>query len=94
MIKDGPASRSPQTAMRDLLRRLEREATRSRPMRPNPPMGGAMALAALPSADTTAAATTVAVGDWLLSQDDDTGDLIATNTQTGSSTTVARRGGT
>lgn len=71
MIKDGPAARNPDTAMRDYLRYLERRALRYSPARPAapPPMG---LMAAIESAPV------VRVGDWVLAQND-TGDLIATH---------------
>lgn len=91
MIKDSPASRSPETSMRDLLRRLERETVRSRPMRPSPPLGTAAPRAL--AATQQEPSTTATVGDWVLAQDEETGDLVATNTDTGTTATVARRGG-
>lgn len=91
MIKDSPASRSPATSMRDLLRRLDREINRSRPKRPNPPVTVAAPARSATTPDDPGGALTV--GDWVLAQDGETGDLIATNTSTGATATVARRGG-
>lgn len=85
MIPDSPAARSSDTAMRDLLRRLERSVIGSHPARPSAPPPPALTLAA--------PATTVQIGNWALTQDPATGDLIATHTETGTSTTVARRDG-
>lgn len=89
MITDGPSGRNPATALRDLLRFLDRDANASHPARPSEPP--VMALARF--APTLAPALTVAIGDWVLSQDPDTGDLIATHATTGTVTTVAVTGG-
>lgn len=87
MIKDAPSGRNPETAMRDLLRRLERANTASKPARPTQPPTTVLAA-------RSAAPSELLVGDWVLSQHPDTGDLIATNALTGTSATVAYKGGT
>jgi hypothetical protein len=84
VITDSPAGRNPATALRDLLRSLDREATAAHPARPSAPP--ALLLA-------RAAPAPVTVGDWVLSQDPDTGDLVATHGITGATATVALNGG-
>lgn len=66
-------TRSQATAMRDLLRRLDRDANRYAPARPTAPPASPLMLAA-----ATPQPSVVAVGDWLLHQDPETGDLMAT----------------
>lgn len=70
-LKDAPSSRSEGTAMRDLLRRLERQANRYSPARPTEPPAMFTLMAPAPA--------TVSVGGWLLHEDPDTGDLMATD---------------
>ncbi len=91
-IKDAPYSRSPNTAMRDLLRQIDRSANTSKVARPTapPPGGGALlAFAAAPPPEPS----TVAVGDWLLTQDPATGDLLAVHSD-GTTRTIATKGDT
>lgn len=65
-------ARSPETAMRDLLRRLDRAANSYAPARPTAPPGLLM-MAAQPTP------VEVMVGQWRLHQDPETGDLMATD---------------
>jgi hypothetical protein len=88
MIKDGPSSRCPETAMRDLLRYYERSIFASKPARPNNPPSAF----ARQSSATHEPEFTGRIGDWELSQDPETGDLIATNSLDGSIAVVARKG--
>lgn len=70
MIKDAPSGRSPETAMRDLLRQIERQATGYTPYRPAGPT--VMAALSVPPPPE------VRIGNWVLTQND-TGDLVAVN---------------
>lgn len=90
MIGDSTAAGSSGTALRDLLRHLDRNATGSHPARPTtpPPSGFARMALAAPVEQTA-----LSVGDWTFTQDPDTGDLIVTNSETGAATTVARKAG-
>ena len=88
MIKDSPTARNPATSMRDLLRQLERQKIKP-PARPNPPTTLAT-FSALSSPETDEPAA-VAVGSWVLSEDPDSGDLVATNAD-GVTKTLATRG--
>lgn len=82
-LADGTAGRSDATAMRDLLRRLERDANAARPARPT-------ALPAMLTAQATAPRTSVGP-NWTLAEDPDTGDLIASHTD-GTTVVLARKG--
>lgn len=75
--------RATDTALRDLLRRLERDANAYSPARPSAPPPAMLAAAPAPQV--------VQVGDWTLSQDPDSGDLVATHND-GTTRTVASRG--
>lgn len=88
MIPDSPAARSPDTALRDLLRRLERNTVGSKPARPSAPP-----TARQEPSQGPATASPVRVGDWELTEDPDTGDLIATHAHTGATRIVARKAG-
>lgn len=88
MIKD--AGRSTDTALRDLLRRLDRQINASHPVRPSA-TSETTTLSTF-TTDTALDGTTVTVGDWVLSQDAETGDLVATDSTTGAATVVARKG--
>jgi hypothetical protein len=89
-MQDSPLARSPATAMRDLLRQLERQKIRP-PARPThlPPAGFAT-FAALSSTETDEPAPVV-VGAWTLTEDPVSGDLVATN-QDGTTRTIATKG--
>lgn len=71
MLKDSPSSRNPDTAMRDLLRQLERNATNYTPARPGT---GSTAFAAM--AMSAPAPAEVRIGDWVLTQNA-LGELVA-----------------
>lgn len=86
---DSPLARSPATAMRDLLRSLERQTIKP-PARPTHPPATVAALTA-PSATETAAPAVVQVGAWTLAEDPDSGDLVATNAD-GTTRTLATKG--
>lgn len=88
MIGDSTTGRGTATAMRDLLRGLDRSVNGSHPARPNHPPAGGFSLARAISAPVPAVVT---IGAWTLSEDPDSGDLIATHSQTGATTTVARK---
>ena len=92
MIKDSPSSRSPDTAMRDLLRRLER-LTISPPARPNnpPPPAAPMALSTGLAGPHMAEQAPVAIGQWVLVEDSLSGDLVARHAD-GTVRTLASRG--
>lgn len=96
MIKDSTTARATSTAMRDLLRYLERR-TIIPPARPTAPplapLGAASAGAELggPARPLTAEPAPVRVGDWTLTQDPLSGDLVATHVD-GTTTTVATKG--
>jgi hypothetical protein len=89
-MQDSPLARSPATAMRDLLRQLERQKIRP-PARPTqlPPSGFAR-LAALTSTESVETASVV-VGAWTLTEDPVSGDLVATN-EDGTTRTIATKG--
>lgn len=70
-------TRSPATAMRDLLRRIDRAANKYSPARPTAPPAAPFMLAAAPAPAPAPAA--VVVGQWRLHQDPETGDLMATD---------------
>lgn len=89
MIGDSINGRSQNDQMRFLLRDLSRVNTGYHVARPNNPPPDPMAFRAevrSPAADA------VQIGDWTLTQDPDSGDLIATNAD-GTTATVARKGG-
>lgn len=78
-IKDAPSGRVPDTAMRDYLRRLEREANANYPARPTvqpppPPTTGNPDPPAASLSDETGG---VSVGRWRLRDDPLSGDLVA-----------------
>lgn len=94
MIKDSTTARSPATAMRDLLRFLERQ-TITPPARPNNPPA---LLAAPPAARSAPPAglqsneqAAIRIGAWVLAEDALSGDLVATHAD-GTTRTVATRG--
>jgi hypothetical protein len=70
-IKDAPGSRSSATTGRDVLRRLQREATAAPPARPTAPPMLLAAATGEPKQDW------IAVGEWRLAQHPTTGDLVA-----------------
>jgi hypothetical protein len=87
----GISGRNPDRQMAFLLRELARTNNAYRVARPTaPPPTGLTQPTTLPVHSGTG---NVRVGDWTLSQDPETGDLIATNTD-GTTATVARKGGT
>lgn len=74
-------ARSTDTAMRDLLRHLERQ-TVTPPMRPRPwPEEPAEAISG----------SGIRIGAWVLTEEPETGDLVATNDD-GTQRTVATKG--
>lgn len=90
-MQDSPLARSPATAMRDLLRQLERQKIKP-PARPTqlPAAPAAAPFPALMSTETAEPAS-VAVGAWTLAEDPVSGDLVATN-EDGTTRTIASRG--
>lgn len=90
-MQDSPLARSPATAMRDLLRQLERQKIKppARPTRP-PALAATVSRAALTSTETAETAPVV-VGAWTLAEDAVTGDLVATH-QDGTIRTIATKG--
>lgn len=91
MIKDSTTARSPATAMRDLLRFIERQTIKppARPNNPPPPLLAARSEPpAGPQSDEQAV---VSIGAWVLSEDALSGDLVATHAD-GTTRTVATRG--
>lgn len=91
MMQDSPLARSPATAMRDLLRQLERQQVKP-PARPTEPPPAGPAFAALRSTETAEPAPLV-VGAWTLTEDPISGDLVATNAD-GTTRTIATKGAT
>jgi hypothetical protein len=88
-MQDSPLARSPATAMRDLLRQLERQKIRP-PARPTQLPAGVSTFAALTSTES-AETTSVVVGAWTLTEDAASGDLVATNAD-GTTRTIATKG--
>jgi hypothetical protein len=82
-LSDSPHGRSQATAMRDLLRQLDREINASRPARPTAPPS--FALAAAP------ASMEVRIGSWTLTEDGATGDLLAVDSN-GATYVLAQKG--
>lgn len=89
-MQDSPLARSPATAMRDLLRQLERQKIRP-PARPTQPPPAAMATFAALRSTETAESAPVVVGAWTLTEDPVSGDLVATNAD-GTTRTIATKG--
>lgn len=101
-IKDPPAGRLPETSMRDLLRRLERESNANHPARPSAPPPeppSIYANTAAPNTPQQALRSTetneqrsLVVGGWVLREDPLSGDLTAIDPD-GNPHTLASRGG-
>jgi hypothetical protein len=89
-MQDSPLARSPATAMRDLLRQLERQKTRP-PARPTQLPPAAMATFVALTSTETAETAPVVVGAWTLAEDPVSGDLVATNAD-GTTRTIATKG--
>lgn len=89
-MQDSPLARSPATAMRDLLRQLERQSIKP-PARPTHAPSVAMASFAALASTETADTAPVVVGAWTLSEDPVSGDLVATNAD-GTTRTIATKG--
>jgi hypothetical protein len=87
VIKDGPTARSTATAMRDLLRYLERQSV-TPPARPTAPPPAPLAA---PARSLAAEPVLVRVGDWTLTQDSLSGDLVAEHAD-GTRRTIAVKG--
>lgn len=83
MSYDLPISRSPNTAMRDLLRQLDRQTIRP-PMRPRPYTPPPTPTEPIEPAETR-------IGAWQLLEDPDSGDLIALHDD-GTQRTLATKG--
>lgn len=82
-LSDAPHGRSQATAMRDLLRQIDRELNASRPARPTAPPSFALAARTAPAE--------VRIGSWTLTEDSTTGALIAVD-DNGATHVLAQKG--
>lgn len=86
-VKNTPSGRLPETAMRDLLRNLERQADANHPARP----GTEPPLAAL-TATTSAVQDYIRIGRWQITEDALSGDLVALGPDGDTHTLIHRQG--